>query len=146
MVDSAHAPGERELRCVVVTPERALLDEKADFVVVPLYDGELGVLPGRLPLVGRLGFGELRLKQGDTVRRYYVDGGFAQVRKNVVTVLTRRALKPEEIDVAAARQALSPEQEPATTPAAQEARTRAQERARAMLRLAEHAGAAAAHH
>jgi F-type H+-transporting ATPase subunit epsilon len=145
MVDTAHHAPSESLRCVVVTPERALLDEPADFVVVPLYDGELGVLPGRLPLVGRLGFGELRLKQGQTVRRFYVDGGFAQVRKNVVTVLTTRALKPEEIDVAAAQRALSPEHAPALTPAAQEARTKAQERARAMLRLAGHTGAAAGH-
>jgi F-type H+-transporting ATPase subunit epsilon len=145
MADTAHhGPG--SLRCVVVTPERALLDEPADFIVVPLYDGELGVLPGRLPLVGRLGFGELRLKQGEAVRRYFVDGGFVQVRDDVVTVLTIRAFKPEEIDVAAAEQALRPDQ-PAATPEAQEARTKAQERARAMLRLAGRRGAvAAAHH
>ena len=41
------------LRCVVVTPERALLDETADFVALPMYDGELGVLPGRSPLIDR---------------------------------------------------------------------------------------------
>ena len=50
----------KKLQCVVVTPERAVLDEPADFVVLPLYDGELGVLPGRAPLIGRLGYGELR--------------------------------------------------------------------------------------
>ena len=67
------------------------------------------------------------------------------MRDDVVTVLTIRAFRPEEIDVAAAEQALRPEQ-PATTPEAQEARTRAQERARAMLRLAGRRGAAAAAH
>ena len=39
-------------QCVVVTPERGLLDQAADFVVLPMYDGELGVLPGRAPLIG----------------------------------------------------------------------------------------------
>ena len=77
--------GNRELQCVVVTPERALLDEPADFVALPLYDGELGVLPGRAPLIGRLGFGELRIRKGDQTQRFYVDGGFVQVRDNVVT-------------------------------------------------------------
>ena len=38
---------DRELHCVVVTPEKAVLDEPADFVAVPMFDGELGVLPGR---------------------------------------------------------------------------------------------------
>ena len=48
-------PPARQLRCVIVTPERALFDEPADFVALPLYDGEIGFLPGRAPLVGRLG-------------------------------------------------------------------------------------------
>src|SRR5207253_820214 len=81
-------PESKPLQCVVVTPERAVLDEPADFVALPMYDGELGVLPGRAPLIGRLGLGELRLRRGPDTRRYFIEGGFAQVRSNVVTVLT----------------------------------------------------------
>ena len=73
---------QRELQCVVVTPEKAVLDEAADFVAVPMFDGELGVLPGRAPLIGRLGYGELRIRRGMDVRRFFVDGGFVQVRAN----------------------------------------------------------------
>jgi F-type H+-transporting ATPase subunit epsilon len=124
----------RSLRCVVVTPERAVLDAPADFVAVPLYDGELGVLPGRAPLIGRLGVGELRLRSGDRTERYFVDGGFVQVRDNVVSVLTPRAVKAEEIDAAAARQALETALAPGA-PEQQAARTKAQERARAQLRM-----------
>src|SRR5437763_10679359 len=83
------------LHCVVVTPERTLFDEAVDSVILPLFDGELGVLPGRSPLIGRLGFGELRTRTGGAVRRYFVDGGFAQVRDDVVTVLTNRAIPAE---------------------------------------------------
>src|SRR5439155_22244060 len=89
--------GAKKVQCVVVTPERAVLDETVDFVALPMYDGELGVAPGRAPLIGRLGYGELRTRRGNEVQRYFVDGGFAQVRGNVVTVLTPRALKAEEI-------------------------------------------------
>jgi F-type H+-transporting ATPase subunit epsilon len=96
------AENHHTLRCVVVTPERVLLDEAVDFVALPLYDGELGVLPGRAALIGRLGPGELRVRDGGQVRRFFVDGGFAQVRGDVVTVLTPRALKAEDIDTAAA--------------------------------------------
>src|SRR5438477_12998761 len=96
----------KSVQCVVVTPERAVLDEAVDFVALPRYDGELGVLPGRAPLIGRLGPGELRIRHGGDTRRFFVDGGFAQVRGDVVTVLTPRALKAEEIDVAAASAAL----------------------------------------
>src|SRR5438309_6024692 len=134
-----------ELQCVVVTPERALLDEPADYVVLPMYDGELGVLPGRLPLIGRLGYGELRLRRGGEVRRYFIDGGFAQVRANTVTVLTPRAQRAEDINPAAAAQALEAAQAPAPNPRAQEAHLKAQERARAQLRVARHATAGGGH-
>jgi F-type H+-transporting ATPase subunit epsilon len=128
----------KTLQCVVVTPERALLDETVDFVVLPMFDGELGVLPGRAPLIGRLGYGELRIKRGDETRRFFVDGGFAQVRANTVTVLTARALKAEEINEAAAQQALEAALAPTTTPEAQETQHKAQERARAQLRIMHH--------
>src|SRR6266702_1451361 len=107
-------PSEKSLKCVVVTPEKAVLDAAADFVALPMYDGELGVLPGRAPLIGRLGYGELRIQQGPDTKRYFVDGGFAQVRANVVTVLTSKALKGEDINVATAQQALETAQSPAT--------------------------------
>ena len=143
MVESA--TGQRDLHCVVVSPERALLDEPADFIALPLYDGELGVLRGRAPLIGRLGCGELRIRRGDTTKRFFVDGGFAQVRNNVVTVLTSRAVRAEEIDPAAARQALEDAHGAAPTPEAQEARLKSQQRARSQLRVARHARGEPAH-
>ncbi len=141
MVDSANptqpATTHHSLRCVVVTPEKALLDEIAQFVVLPMYDGELGVLPGRMPLIGRLGFGELRIKQGDQVKKFFVDGGFAQVRADVVTVLTSRALEAEKIDVSAAENALQQALAArTTTPEETEANYRTQQRARAQLQVA----------
>src|SRR5258707_15467518 len=82
---------DHRLRCVIVTPERAILDEKADFVVLPMIDGELGVLPQHAPLIGRLGTGELRITRNEVVQKWQITGGFAQVRKDVVTVLTGKA-------------------------------------------------------
>jgi F-type H+-transporting ATPase subunit epsilon len=128
----------RELHCVVVTPERALLDEPADFIALPLYDGELGVMPGRAPLIGRLGYGELRIRRGTTTQRFFVDGGFAQVRDNVVTVLTGRAVRGEDIDPAAARRTLEETRPAAADPDALAAHQKAKERARSQLRVARH--------
>jgi len=82
----------KSLQCVIVTPEKAILDEKADFIVLPMIDGELGVQPGRAALIGRLGKGTLRLKSGTETKTITVDGGFAQVRADVVTVLTTRVV------------------------------------------------------
>jgi F-type H+-transporting ATPase subunit epsilon len=83
---------DRKLQCVIVTPERAVLDEPADMVILPMIDGELGVQPRRAARVGRLGNGELRIKNGADTKRLRVEGGFAQVRSDVVTVLTTRVV------------------------------------------------------
>jgi F-type H+-transporting ATPase subunit epsilon len=141
MVDTAA----RELHCVVVTPEKALIDEKADFVAVPMFDGELGVLPGRAPVIGRLGYGELRIGRGSQAKRFFVDGGFVQVRANTVTVLTARAMRAEDIDTTAVSHALHAALAPAATPQASEAQVKAQERARSQLRVARHREESATH-
>jgi len=129
----------RTLQCVVVTPEKAVVDEPADFVALTLYDGELGVLPGRAPLIGRLGYGELRIRRGEQTQRYFIDGGFAQVRSNIVTVLTPRAQVAEEINPDVVVQALEATKTPAHSPKEQEEKLKAQERARGQLRVARHA-------
>ncbi len=97
----------RPLECVVVSPEATVLETTADFVALPLYDGELGIAPGHSPLIGRLGYGELRIVSGNQTRRYYVDGGFVQVAANVVSVLTARAILTSEIDPRIAAEQLS---------------------------------------
>ncbi len=131
--------GGKELQCVVVTPEKALLDVRADSVSIPMYDGEVGVLPGRAPLIGRLGTGALRIRKGGETQVVFVDGGFAQVRDNVVSILTSRARKKEDIKPDAARAELekaSAALKSAKGEEAQEVALRAQERARAQLRVA----------
>ena len=87
-----------ELRLVLVTPEKTLLDEPVQALRFPLFDGQIGILPGRAPLVGRLGIGELRVTEaGGNERSYYIDGGFAQVKGPVVTLLTNRAVPSETL-------------------------------------------------
>jgi F-type H+-transporting ATPase subunit epsilon len=95
------------LRCIVVTPEETVLDSEADFVALPLFDGELGVAKDHSPLIGRLGYGELRLRAGKVTARYYVDGGFVQVNDNVVSVLTNRAIPATAIDEVTAAERLA---------------------------------------
>lgn len=127
----------RQLQCVVVTPEDAVLDEPADFVAVPMIDGELGVLPGRTPLIGRLGVGELRLRNGNHVRRFFVDSGFVQVRADTVTLLTARAVEATEINPQAVEsEVASLNAKHPTAVAEREDTDKALERARVKLRIA----------
>ena len=80
------------LRCIVVTPEETSLEETVDFVALPLFDGEIGISANHSPLIGRLGYGELRLRSDQGIRKFYLDGGFVQVADNVVSILTGRAI------------------------------------------------------
>jgi F-type H+-transporting ATPase subunit epsilon len=129
---------ERILLVSVVTPEATLLETPAQFVALPLYDGELGVLPGHSPFIGRLGYGELRVVEGSKTQRYYIAGGFVQVINNSVSILTSNAQVAENLDAAAARDELAAaRQRKAHTPELLEIRERAQLQARAKIRVAE---------
>jgi F-type H+-transporting ATPase subunit epsilon len=126
-----------EIQCIVVTPETTALEQSADFVALPLYDGELGVAPGHSPMIGRLGYGELRLKSGGQTTRYYIDGGFVQVADDVVSLLTNRAVPVDRINVEAAKKQLAEAQKrPANSPELMEIRDRLVAQARAQLHLA----------
>lgn len=129
----------KRVRCVVVTPETTVLDAEADFVAFPAYDGEVGILPGRSPLVARLGAGELRLvDRGKPPRRYFIDSGFGQIRDNVVTLLTARCKAAAELETGPIEQQLK--ETAAEVPTGDEAladRLKRQERLRAQRRLAE---------
>ncbi len=124
------------IRCVVVTPETSVLDETVDFVAIPMFDGELGVAPGRTPLIGRVGYGELRTRTGDSVNRYYIDGGFVEIRDNVVTVLTQRALFGTDISADVIANAEAEATQPATTDETIEERLGKQARLRAIQKIA----------
>jgi len=125
------------LKCIVVTPEQTVEDRAADFVALPLYDGELGVAPGHTPMIGRLGYGELRIVNQGQTTRYYVDGGFAEVADNVVSVLTNHAVPAKQLDAAKAETQLeAARSRPANTPELLAIRDRDQQRARAQIRVA----------
>lgn len=129
------------IQCIVVTPEVTALEAQAEFVVVPLFDGELGIGVGHTPLIGRLGYGELRLRQaGGGTQRYYVDGGFVQVANNVVTVLTGRLIPAAKLDSKAAQQQLETAmQRPVNTPELLALRDRMVDQARSQIRTAQRA-------
>ena len=125
------------LQVIVVTPETTVRDQAADFVALPLYDGEIGIAPGHSPMIGRLGYGEMRIREGGQTIRYYVDGGFVEVSDNVVSVLTNRAIPVENLDPAVAGERLATARaKPAHTPELMAIRDRMNSQSRAQLRVA----------
>jgi len=129
-----------QLQLVLVTPEKTLLDEPVAALRFPLFDGQIGILPGRAPAIGRLGYGELRITTAEQgMRSYFIDGGFVQVRSDTVSILTNRAIRISDIDREAAETQLQRAlRMVAATPADMEARAREQQRARRLLALARH--------
>lgn len=125
------------IRCVVVTPERTELDRVVDAIVLPMYDGELGIKRGRAAMIGRLGYGQMRLQTDAGTETFFIDGGFAQVEKDVVSVLTSRALPGNSLNVGTAETELSTAlSSPAATPQQQQHKAAAVMRARGLLRTA----------
>lgn len=79
------------LNVTVISPEAVLFEGTTDSVVVPAFDGEVGILTGHAPMMTLLGRGTLRVGTGGGERRFTVDGGFLQVVDNQVRVVTERA-------------------------------------------------------
>lgn len=86
-----------QMNLLVVTPETTLLDCPAEAVMVPLFDGSKGILPGHAPMIGRLGPGILRVQRSADTKKYFIEGGFVQVDHNVVSVLTNVAMPLESL-------------------------------------------------
>jgi len=96
-----------ELRLILVTPEKTLFDKPAASIRVPMFDGSAGVYPGRAPLVGRLGAGELKLEGTDgNGESFFIDGGFIQIKGSLVSVLTNSAMPVSEISRSSASESL----------------------------------------
>ena len=128
------------MQVVIVTPETTTLDVEADFVALPLISGEIGVLAGHAPTIGRIGLGEMRVRTGDVTNRFYIDGGFVQVVDDVVSVLTGNAMGIDELNADEIRKRLSEAEAMPTDSASQsELRRHAISQANAQLKVLEKA-------
>ncbi|HJY48662.1 MAG TPA: ATP synthase F1 subunit epsilon, partial [Stellaceae bacterium] len=83
----------------LVTPERLLLSEMVEMVVVPGTEGNFGVLPGHAPLISSIRPGTIDVYDGQIVtRRIFIVSGIAEVTPERCTVLADEALPPDELD------------------------------------------------
>jgi F-type H+-transporting ATPase subunit epsilon len=125
------------LQCIVVSPERTEMDVAAESIVLPMFDGEFGILQGHSPVIGRLGYGCLKIrKSGQNEERYFVDAGFVQVSNNVVSILTDRLVPVSQLSQEEATRELEvANRMPSKNSEARAAKEKAVSRARAQLRL-----------
>jgi len=143
----------KSFRCKLVTPTAALVDDQVKYASVPAWDGMMGVLPGRAPILAKLGTGELRLDFADSdkgeggTRSFLVEDGFLKMSGDELTILAEMAVPAESLTLAEAEAELRAAQA-APTAATGEARARelqkqdkARQRARAKMTLVKGRGA-----
>ncbi len=90
----------------IVTPEAKVYTDTIDSVVIPTVEGEIGVLPGHIPLLTQVAHGELRVAKGAETQFLAVSGGFAEIEGDTVRVLAEHAITEEKIDESAVEAAL----------------------------------------
>lgn len=97
---------DKHLTLELVTPEKVAWSAPADFVVLPAFNGEMGVLPGHREFIVQLAPGEVRVTEKGEVKRFAVSGGFAEVKNDTIALFAETAENAEQIDAERAKQAL----------------------------------------
>lgn len=90
----------------IVTPDARVYSDTIDTVVIPTAEGEVGILPGHIPLLAQVEHGELRVTKGSETTLLAVSGGFVEVEGDRVHVLAEHAISEEKIDEKAVEEAL----------------------------------------
>ena len=90
----------------IVTPEARVYSDTIDTVVIPTVEGEVGILPGHIPLLTQVADGELRVTKNGVTQWLAVGGGFAEIEGDRIHVLAERAITEEKIDEHAVEAAL----------------------------------------
>lgn len=94
------------IKLEIVTPEASIFSDEVDSVVLPGYDGEIGVLPAHAPLVTTLQVGELRFTKAGKTTELAVGEGLVEITGSTARVLTDMAVNSDEIDEKAVEEAL----------------------------------------
>jgi F-type H+-transporting ATPase subunit epsilon len=90
----------------VLAPDQSVFDGNADEVILPSTTGQLGILPGHVSLLTALDFGVLRVREGNGWKAIALQGGFAEVDADEVTVLVNAAELGSSINAEAASKEL----------------------------------------
>lgn len=93
------------IQCDIITQERTVYSEQADYVSLPGTEGVMGILPNHAPLLTALTFGEVKIRRDGDEQYFAIGGGFAEVQPDKVIVLADSAEQADEIDFDRAQEA-----------------------------------------
>ncbi|WP_066059968.1 F0F1 ATP synthase subunit epsilon [Robertmurraya korlensis] len=89
----------KTIKVSVVTPDGPVYESEVEMVSTKAQSGELGILPGHIPMVAPLQIGSVRLKNGAKTEYVAVSGGLLEVRPDQVSILAQSAEVSDSIDV-----------------------------------------------
>ena len=81
------------IRAEIISPTGVVFSDSVDMVVVPSMEGEIGILPKHTPLLTNLKKGEVRVKKGDSIKKFNIEGGFLEAMPDKVIILTSSSTK-----------------------------------------------------
>ena len=107
---------QKSFHCKLVTPAAALVDDAVTYASVPASDGLMGFLPGRAPILAKLGVGELKLTLAEgaaATRTFVIAGGLVRMESDKMTILAESAVDAASISTADAEAELRAAKTPA---------------------------------
>ena len=90
----------------IVTPDGPVYDSEVDMIIAKTASGEIGILPGHIPMVAPLVIGAIKLKKEAKTEYVAVSSGFVEVRPEKVSILATSAEVASSIDLARAKEAM----------------------------------------
>lgn len=102
----AEALGKNQLKLLILTPSKKLVEDIADDVYFPTIEGIVGILPGHTSLVCQLGTGIVHYRKGNMTAFLSISGGVGEVTNDVVTLLADQSEEAASIDLKRAEKAL----------------------------------------
>lgn len=83
----------------ILTPERKFFDGEVETIVINTPQGEMGILPGHIPMVVAIEIGKITIKKDGKWKEAVLTEGFCEIKQNSTVIHTDTAEWPEEIDV-----------------------------------------------
>ena len=96
----------KTIKVNIVTPDGPVYDSEVNMIIANTATGEIGVLPGHIPMVAPLQVGAIRLKKDGQTDIVAVSGGFLEIRPDQVSILAQAAEVSSTIDVNRAKEAV----------------------------------------
>ena len=89
----------------IITPNKVLLQDEVDEVIIPTTSGDVGILANHAPLLSQISSGELLIKKGDKQESMVINGGFLEMSQNNLSILADYAINTKDVDLEKTRKA-----------------------------------------